>query len=216
MAAVAAAVVALIVTPIMIFQGNHSPVGPAGSIPEASGQPEVTAPPSSAWKPGVPQYIALEGEILATDPVSTGSVNLSNGRDFVSTYVYALQMPKGYSQLCQAQVLEGEPINGPQQAKYGAPQCQILAPPVNEKVVSWGSRDVTTPGNRPNGSVYAYVMSPPTDRVMVRLPDNSYAVSASKAVGKQFTLFVVYLNGPIKPIAWSALDANNKQLQNGS
>ncbi|RSM84562.1 hypothetical protein DMH04_20830 [Kibdelosporangium aridum] len=216
MAAVAAAVVALIALPVVLITQQWKPVDPAGSLPVASSPQEQTqspAPPSVTAGRGGPEYISVAGESLVTPPIATSSQFTGKDRASLVTYAYTVRTPTGYWQLCKAQNYDGEAINGPQQSTFGSPTCQNVVRPLDSKQYLWGRRDLSTPDNP---GVWAFVMSHPADRVWLRRPDGALATSFSKSVGNDFVLFVVYMNTPGAPTAWTVFDGAHNVLQHGS
>ncbi|CAM3598443.1 hypothetical protein KIPE111705_16155 [Kibdelosporangium persicum] len=209
MAAVAAAVVALIAVPVVIInQQVSSPVDPAGSLPLVTNPPESSRAQVSKSRV---QYVPLKGESLVTEPAIVGSQYFTNDRTMLLTYAYTVRMPDGDWQLCRAQNMEGQPINGPQQTTFGTPSCQPLHQPKDGKFF-WGRREMSSPGAP---GTWVYVMSHPADNLMLARADDSLLMAQSKAVGKDFVLFVAYVGSPKPPIRWTVRDASNQTLQDG-
>ncbi|MBP2321905.1 hypothetical protein JOF56_002290 [Kibdelosporangium banguiense] len=209
MAAVAAAVVALVAVPVVIFNVRNAPVD-AGAVPLVTDTPDASprSRPSSDQGKKV-GYRSLGDEQLSTDPMVIGM--LSPAKEPVAVYAYTVRTAKGLDQLCFAQNREGQEINGSEQAKYGQPQCSPLTRP--KTGFSWGVRQAPGSGNA--GATYLYVMSQPAATLMLRDANERLIVAQQKSTGAEFTVFVGYMDSKQPPKAWTVRDIDTRVLQNG-
>ncbi|MBP2321903.1 hypothetical protein JOF56_002288 [Kibdelosporangium banguiense] len=204
MAAVAAAVVALIAVPVMILQMRSDPVQ-AADIPEPSAPPTQTTTYSSGRQPDG-SFEPQAGEKVLTPPVVLTSEGSSG--DYVRTLAYTTERD-GLRFLCLT-VVRGQ--DTPVIKGTAGSDCSQLSPPRAGKYV-WGSRLVTSTSSN---AQMLYVASPPTDSVLVRLADGSYAGSLRLSQADDgFSVFTVYLSSNKPPAAFTARDKAKATLENG-
>ncbi|MET0237936.1 MAG: hypothetical protein ABW224_25075 [Kibdelosporangium sp.] len=215
MAAVAAAVVALIAVPVVIFNTRSAPSLELGAVPLVTSSPGSSpAFPTQSQQTRV-GYLPLNGETLTTDPLAIGN-HAAGAKDRGQppyVYTYTIRNSKGQF-LCFSVIEYGKEINGPDQAKYGPPSCTPLTRPKNPGNLNWGSREA--PFVDDNNGTFVYVMSKPADNLMLRdAASGRYVLAQQKNFGEEFGVFVAYMDSRTSPAAWTARDVNNKILQNG-
>jgi hypothetical protein len=204
MVAVAAAVMALIAVPVVVLKMRPDPVQ-AASPPDprptaSSGSPTGSRPPS---KGGV--YQPQPDEKVVIEPVTV--TQESAGGVEVRTMAYVTQRG-GQHMLCVAQIRGPQPpvIDGP-----AGSSCSPANPPRPGKVV-WASKFVLSAQST---NQMIYLASDPTESILVRTTQNTYAVSSQAAQGGDLTLLLVYLGSGGPPSAYTARDRANTSLENG-
>jgi hypothetical protein len=191
----------MIVIPVLVFRAQPS------SVDEASAPPPTvtTGPASDSQLPptgNTPEYRPLPGEAIVTlpAPINTTKENLT-------TYVYTVARDKQQF-MCFADVplTRNVVIEGSKRSS-----CVGLNPPKLGKYV-W--LQYAVPAQKDTG-LYIYVASSPTDNILIRREEGGYTSAYKLTTGKDFSLFVSYLNSPKPPAAWTARDKANAALENG-
>jgi hypothetical protein len=202
-------VVALIAVPVVVLNSRSAPVDMGAEPPAA---PNLTPSGELTLPNGQKRvrYRSTDGETLSTEPMVVGTRQVARGSQSTYVYAYTVRSAKG-STLCFAANVDGNEINGPEQADHGAPICSPIGKP--KSGYSWGMREVPVTGNV--GGTYVYVMSKPADVLMLRDVNERLIVAQQKAVGAEFTVFVAYMDSKQPPKAWTVKDAADQVLQHG-
>ncbi|MEV4311573.1 hypothetical protein [Actinocrispum sp. NPDC049592] len=211
MAAVAAAVAALIAVPVVIFNLRPSGVQAGGVLPAEEHPSSVATGPASNWPPPKTgnNYVPVPNEKLITEPVSVETVTRPEGQ--WETLVYTVQRD-GTQLMCSIPLPYGVKVNGADQAKYGSPACLPLIAPRNGRLM-WFKGFLP---NSANG-MYAYVMTPNVQSVLVRTADNAWKVAYRIGPqGPDYAVLIARL-GPQQgqPKAYTARDGRDATLENG-
>ncbi|ALG14373.1 hypothetical protein AOZ06_52600 [Kibdelosporangium phytohabitans] len=211
MAAVAAAAV-LIAVPIMVVQQVNGPLEP-GALPVVSG---VNPPLSTASISSLPgqdvEYRPREGETLLTPPAVLSAEQQPGSDKPLMSYAYVVEAQHRDRRLCFTQAPERAPINGPEQAKYGEPNCVKLNEPKQGKF-EWGRMQGITNTTR---AMWVYVMSRPAAEMLLKQPEGTgYTQATSPKIGADLAVFVAYVNAPKPPKQFTVFDAQHQTLQNG-
>lgn len=193
MAAAAAAVVALIAVPVLLFDIRSENVQ-AGE----GGPPPQTPDTSGATRFGKDaRYQAKDGETLLTQPYS-----VNNEGPGVEVLAYAVRKG-GLPWLCFAAVpYNGGKINGPGQ--QGEPQCQQITKPATGRLL-W----ITTAVPGRSKGTYIYVMSHPVDNLLLwRGGAGGWASGRKIAECPDFVVLVTY-DHTEPPAKYTARNAGN-------
>lgn len=198
----AAAAVALILVPVLVLRSKTSTVDQADTPPPTT----TTGPPSESMVypvPGTPEYRPVPGETIITLPAPVAS-----NRDNVTTYVYTVSKDsKPAMCFSDAPTTRGAVIEGSQRRSA----CIALTPPRPGKYV-WLQYGMS---NQKEQGLYIYIASDPTDNILIRRAEGGYTSAYKLSSGKDFSIFVSYLNSPKPPAAWTARDKANAPLENG-
>jgi hypothetical protein len=207
MAAAAAAVVALIAVPTVILNTRgKAPTQEAGQgPPTASSAPSTETTKSSRTSvPPEPKYVGGPGETVVTEPfvlTGTSKNNVAN-----NTYVYTVRVNNSVRLCTLTQpVSAGNVVDG---NKVRPEFCATLFPPAQGKYF-WGNAIVVPQAP----DMYIYVASPPTDKILLKEPDGSYAAAIGYGHSTELSIFCT-AGGIKKPIAYSALDPAGNALEN--
>jgi hypothetical protein len=151
-----------------------------------------------------PKYVGRPGETVVTEPfLLTGS-----NRDGVvyNTFVYTIRTA-GMTQLCVLTQPNsaGQVVDG---AKGHPDFCATLGRPAQGRYF-WAGAIVVPQAP----DIYLFVASPPTEKILLREPDGSYAAGIRCMQSGELTVFCT-AGGLKKPTAYSALDAAGNALEN--
>jgi len=204
MAAAAAAVVALIAVPTLILNTRGTGTEQAGQAPPASSSTatEPTKQTRSSLLPS-PKYVAKPGETVVTEPfLLAGSVR--NGV-ISNTFAYTVRTA-GQTVLCVVTqpTSEGQVVDG---TKVHPDFCAPLNRPAQGRYF-WSGAVVVPQAS----DIYLFVASPPTDKILLRESDGSYAAGVRCMQSGEFTVFCT-AGGLKKPTAYSALDPAGVALE---